>query len=95
MFELIPTKFFLEQLDYLSDKSKKIISDKMDLIKMNPFRYKRIFGYGLVLFRIRFKDRGRNKRLIYLFENGFVKVLCILDRSKDYKDLRDYLRRVL
>lgn len=95
MFELIPTNFFLEQAEYLSDKSKRIISDKMKLIKINPFRYKRIFGYGLVLFRIRFKDRGKKKRLIYLVEDGRVKVVCILDRSNDYKDLRDYLRKAL
>ena len=43
---LKPSHFFLEQLDDLSDKAKIIIEDKLRLLKLNPFRFKRIEGYN-------------------------------------------------
>ncbi|MFH0869636.1 MAG: hypothetical protein V1866_01100 [archaeon] len=94
MFELKPTDFFLEQTNGLSDEAAKLIAEKLKLAKINPFRYKRILGHGLFLFRIRFEDRNKEKRVIYLVDKPFVKVLCILDRDKEYKDLEKYLRRL-
>ena len=92
-FILKPSEFFLEQLDELSDKAKRILEEKMLLLKANPFRYKRIQGYGLFLFRIRFEDNQKEKRVIYLVDKPYVKILCILDRDKEYKDLRKYLEK--
>ena len=94
MFELKPTDFFLEQLDELSDEAASLIDEKLRLIKINPFRYKRILGYSLFLFRIRFEDRRKEKRVIYLVDKPFIKVLCILDRDKEYKDLEKYLKKL-
>lgn len=94
MFELKPTDFFLEQIDELSDEAAKLIDEKLKLVKINPFRYKRIEGYRLFLFRIRFEDNRKEKRVIYLVEKPLVKVLCILDRDKEYKDLKKYLRKL-
>lgn len=53
---LQPSEFFLGQLDELSDKAARIIEDKLRLLKINPFRFKKIEGYHLFLFRIRFED---------------------------------------
>lgn len=89
---LKPTQFFMEQLDLLDDKTKRILTDKLRLVKTNPYRYKRIHGYDLFLFRIRFEDRHKEKRLIYLVNKPYVKILCILDRDKEYKDLKKYLK---
>lgn len=94
MFELKPTDFFLEQIDELSDEAAKLIDEKLKLVKINPFRYKRIEGYRLFLFRIRFEDNRKEKRVIYLVEKPLVKVLCILDRDKEYKDLKKYLTKL-
>jgi len=88
-----PSLFFLEQIDELSDESARLIDDKLKLAKINPFRNKRIHGYNLFLFRIRFEDQRREKRVIYLVDKPFVKVLCILDRDKEYKDLKKYLKK--
>ena len=93
-FILKPSYFFLEQLDDLDKKSKKIIDKKLQLAKKNPYRFKRIHGYSLFLFRIRFEDNKREKRVIYLIDKPFIKVLCILDRDKDYKDLKKYLKKL-
>ena len=94
MFELKPTDFFLEQIDELSDEAAKLIDEKLKLVQINPFRYKRIEGYRLFLFSIRFEDNRKEKRVIYLVEKPLVKVLCILDRDKEYKDLKKYLTKL-
>ena len=90
-----PTYFFLEQLNDISSDSAKIIIEKLNLIKINPFRYKRIKGHKLFLFRIRLKDKGKEKRLIYLVQGKIIKVLCILNRDKEYKDLKKYLKKLV
>jgi mRNA-degrading endonuclease RelE of RelBE toxin-antitoxin system len=92
-YELIPSKFFLKQLDNLTKKSKRIIADKLILLKLNPYRFKRIKGYNLFLFRIRFKDKNKEKRIIYLVDKPKIKIICILDRKKDYKDLKKFLEK--
>jgi len=91
-FVIKPSRFFLKQIDEISDEAAKLIEEKLKLVKVNPFRYKRIKGYKLFLFRIRFEDNRKEKRVVYLVDKPFVKVLCILDRDKEYKDLRRYLK---
>jgi len=66
-YELIPSKFFLEQIDELSDETKKLVAKKLCLVKINPYRFKRIEGYKLFLFRIRFEDK--RKELFTLWIN--------------------------
>ncbi len=93
IFNLKPTNFFLEQLDNLSFKSRQLLKDKLELLKLNPTRNKRILGYNLFLFRIRFSDSRKEKRVIYLLDKKDVKILCILDRANNYKDLKNYLKK--
>jgi hypothetical protein len=78
----------------LSDEAAKLIEEKLKLAKINPYRYKRIHGYKLFLFRIRFEDERKEKRVVYLVDKPFVKVLCILDRENEYKDLKKYLKKL-
>jgi len=92
-FNLKPSQFFLDQLDELSDKARRIIEEKLLMLKINPFRFKRIEGYSLFLFRIRFEDNRKEKRVIYLVDKPNVNVLFILDRDKEYNDLDKYLRK--
>lgn len=89
-----PSEFFLEQIEELSDKAARIVEDKVRMLKINPFRFKRIEGQNLFLFRIRFEDNQKEKRVIYLVDKPYVKILCILDRDKEYKDLQKYLEKV-
>jgi len=91
-YELKPSHFFLKQVEELSGEAARIVEDRLRLIKINPFRNKRIEGYNLFLFRIRFEDNHKEKRVIYLVDKPFVKLICILDRDKEYKDLRKYLK---
>ena len=93
-FILLPSDFFLEQVEKLSDKAARILEEKMLMLKINPFRFKRIEGQNLFLFRIRFEDNQKEKRMIYLVDKPYVKILCILDRDKEYKDLQKYLAKL-
>jgi len=92
-YEIIPSKFFLEQIDELSNEAAKLIEAKLHLVKINPYRFKRIKGYKLFLCRIRFEDERKEKRVIYLVDKPKVKVLCILDRDSEYNQLRKFLKR--
>jgi len=91
---LRPSSFFLEQLDELSEKAARIIEEKLLMLKINPFRFKRIEGHSLFLFRIRFEDNRKEKRVIYLVDKPYVEIICILDRDKEYKDLSKYLQKI-
>ena len=92
-YEIIPSEFFLEQIDELSNEAAKLIEQKLLLVKINPYRFKRIEGYKLFLFRIRFEDKRKEKRIVYLVNKPKVKVLCILDRNSEYKQLRKFLKK--
>ena len=61
-YEIVPSKFFLEQIDELSDEATKLIEEKLRLAKINPYRFKRVEGYKLFLFRIRFEDDRKEKK---------------------------------
>lgn len=91
-YVLKPSPAFLEQLDNLSEGSRRILEEKIRLIRENPFRYKRIKGHNLLLFRIRLSDARKEKRVVYLVEKSYIKLVCILDRKKEYKDLHKYLK---
>jgi len=93
-FILKPSEFFLQQLDDLSDEAARLVEKKLRLTKTNPFRNKRIHSHNLFLFRIRFQDKRKEKRVIYLISKPEIKILCILDRDKEYKDLIKYLKKL-
>lgn len=93
-FVLQSSDFFIEQVKQLSDDGARIVKDKLRLLKVNPFRNKRIHAYNLFLFRVRFEDSRKEKRIVYLVDKPHVKLLCILDRDKGYKDLKKYLKKL-
>lgn len=94
-YNIIPLEIFNKQLKKLDKKSKGIIYDKIQLIKENPFRYKKLHSrsYSRV-FRIRFQLQSKETRLIYVLINPNIILVCLLDRKKDYKDLEKYLRKI-
>ena len=84
---IIFSRRFYEQLPTLSDDAKEIVDKKLDLLKHNPFRFKRLFYPDRHLFRIRFSDRRAEKRIIFEVKDDSIIVWCILDRKDDYDDL--------
>lgn len=87
--------YFKNQVLELDLKSKKIIHNKIQLIKENPFRYKKIHSkkYSKV-FRVRLSVNQRETRLIYAIIEPNIILVCLLDRKRDYKDLEKYLKEI-
>ena len=92
-FKLISLDVFNKQIQKLDKKSRKLIYDKIRLIKENPYRFKRIHSkkYSKV-FRVRLNLNSKETRLIYTIISPKIILVCLLDRKKDYKDLEKYLK---
>lgn len=94
-FEVIPTKSFIKQIKELDSKSKKLIHEKIQLIKENPYRNKKIHSKKFSrVFRVRLNIQGKEKRLIYLIIASKIILVCLINRDKNYKDLERYLSKI-
>ena len=95
IYEAVPTEFFLEQISSLSVKDKKAIKQKIELIKLNPYRFKAIYSKKFSkVFRIRMNIAGKKARLIYVVFEPKIIIVCLILRKDDYKDLEKYLAKV-
>lgn len=94
-YQIKSLKIFNKQIEKLDFNSRKIIYDKIQLIKENPYRYKKIHSkkYSRV-FRVRFGIAGKEIRLIYVVVEPTIILVCLLDRKRDYKDLEKYLSKI-
>jgi len=89
----LPT--FTKQISKLDKKSRQTIYDKIQLIKQNPYHFKRIHSknYSKV-FRVRLNIDQKETRLIYTIIEPSIILVCLLDRKKDYKDLEKHLKKI-
>lgn len=94
-YSLVSSKDFQKQFDKLDFKSRKLIYDKIQLIKENPYRFKAVHSksYSKV-FGVRLNLNSKETRLIYVVLQSNLILVCLLDRKKDYKDLEKYLARI-
>ncbi len=94
-FEIIFSNFFKKQILKLDKKSKKLIYNKIQLIKQNPYRNKKVHSKKFSkVFRERVNIQGKDTRIVYVIINPKIIVACLLDRKKDYKDLEKYLSKI-
>lgn len=87
-FEFKFTDYFLEQWKNLDNKAKRIIEDKLKLIKQNPFRYEKHEGYKFV-FKVKISIKSEYSRLMYAVfmpDAKHIAILGIFDRKAEYKD---------
>ena len=83
---------FKKQIKKENLKSRKIIYEKIQLIKENPYRFKKIRSKKFSrVFRIRLNFDRKETRLIYVILDSNIILVCLLNRKKDYKDLEKYL----
>lgn len=94
-YQIKSLEIFNKQISKLDSKSKRIIHDKIQLIKQNPYRFKRIHSknYSKV-FRVRLNIEQKETRIIYTIIEPNIILVCLLDRKKDYKDLEKYLEKI-
>lgn len=95
-FLIKPTYLFLEQVRKLSKESRKLIGDKIDLIKENPYRFKAIHSKKFSkVFRVRLNLDGKESRLIYIVIEPDIIIACLIERKDDYKDLERMLEKAV
>ena len=93
--KIIPSNNFIKQIKKLDLNSKEIIHNKIQLIKENPYRYKKIHSNKFSrVFRVRFSINKQETRLIYVILEPNLILVCLLDRGKDYRDLEKYLKKI-
>lgn len=92
-FKLFFSKYFEAQLDEIKDRT--LIDKKLDLLEINPFRFKALSGKRFV-FAIKLRLNGY-KRLIYKVEPSLkaVFVFGLFERGKGYKDLEKFYKEYL
>ena len=94
-YELTATEFFIKQVSKLPKKDKHLIKEKIELIKLNPYRFKAIHSKKFSkVFRVRMKIKGKETRLIYVVLEPKIIIACLLSRKNDYKDLEKYLSKI-
>jgi len=93
-FTIVGTLLVEKQLDELSEKTQHILDEKIEFVENNPFHFDTLVHDTLRLHKIRFSDRRKEKRLVYQIKGNTVRLLFILDRKNDYKDLNHYLKIV-
>jgi mRNA-degrading endonuclease RelE of RelBE toxin-antitoxin system len=92
-YKIKSSKFIGDQIDTLDKKTRENLLEKILILKKFPAHFKQIVGFPENLFRIRFVDSSNSKRLIYCVSGNIVILLCILDRSNDYKDLKKLIKK--
>jgi mRNA-degrading endonuclease RelE of RelBE toxin-antitoxin system len=94
-FNVNATEFFLKQIEGLGEKSKRIVREKISLLKENPYRFKRIHAKKFNrVFRVRLSLDGKETRLIYAIIEPNILIVCLLERKNEYKDLEKYLAKI-
>ncbi len=94
-FKIKALDFFLQQVKELDRQGKRIVKQKIGLIKENPYRFKRIHSRKFnKVFRIRLSMGGKETRLIYAVIEPNIILVCLLERKKGYRKLEKYLSKI-
>lgn len=91
-FNIIATKFFIKQFKELTQKEKDLVNSKLEFIKNNPFRYKKLIGYKNT-YEIKITLNDNYSRLIYVVylpEKSNVTLFGIFKRKDEFKDFKKY-----
>lgn len=75
MYEIKISDDCLLHIKELDEKAKEIIYSKITQLESNPFYFKRLTGFKKPLFRIRFKSHNLEKKLVFLVDENFVKLI--------------------
>ena len=94
-FKIFYSKYFKAQLEKEKIRDNRLINKKLDLLEINPFRFKSVSGKKFV-FAIKIRINGY-KRLIYKVElsSRSVFVFGLFERRKEYKDFEKFYKEYL
>ena len=86
------TKFFKSQVSKLNEKEKRIIKSKIELLKRDPTRFKKLQSYKNE-FEIKISVQNNYSRLIFaLYEpdKNSITMFGIFKRKNDFKDFKSF-----
>ncbi len=87
-YTLYPSKVFLNQLLEFNEQEKHLILEKLELAKLNPFRYKSLHAPGSTkTFEIKLTLKGIYSRLVYWIEGKEIKIAGIITHNNNFRDL--------
>jgi len=93
-FTIKALPYFKEQVMKLDTQSRRIIHEKIQLVRENPYRNKKIHSRQFSkVFRIRLSLHAKETRLVYVVIEPSIILVCLLDRKKEYKDLEKFLAK--
>ncbi len=82
------SKLLLEQVHNFSADEQRLVLQKLELAKFNPFRYKTLSVPGLTkVFEIKITLGGNYCRVIYSLQGNEIRAEGIINRNNDFKDL--------
>ncbi len=82
------SKLLLSQVRTFSADEQRLVLQKLELAKLNPFRYKTLTVPGLTkVFEIKVTLGGSYSRLVYTVHGNEIRAECIIARKNDFKDL--------
>lgn len=85
---------FLEQIRKFGKKSRKLVEKKIELLRLNPYRFKACVLNNFQRFKgVRVTLDGKERRLIYVVIKNIIFLVCIFDRDKGYGDLEKFLEK--
>ena len=92
-FKIVPSRVFNKQISKLGAQTRQQIYKKIELLKENPYRNKKITSKRFnKIFRVRINANKKEMRLIYVVIEPNIILACFIERKKDYKDLDKYLK---
>lgn len=89
---LRPSRLFLQQAAQLTEPERLLVAEKLQLAKLNPFRYKSLSIPGLTrVFEIKITLQGAYSRIVYVLDGQEIRIACIINRKNDFRDLMKLL----
>ncbi len=91
-YSIKPSKVFLDQVKELTAEERHLIAEKLELTRLNPFRYKPLSVPGLTkVFEIKITLQSLYSRIVYTLQDNEIRAECIINRKNDFKDLMKLL----
>ncbi len=82
------SKLLLKQVQKFSADERRLVLEKLELAKFNPFRYKSLNVPGFTkVFEIKITLAGLYRRVVYTVRGNEIRAECIIDRNNNFRDL--------
>jgi mRNA-degrading endonuclease RelE of RelBE toxin-antitoxin system len=92
-FRLLFSPSFCLQILEFDEQTKRVVEEKIKLVRLNPFHFKSLTHSCYRLFRVRITFQRRKLRLVYMVGRHTILFVGFLNRANDYDDLERILKK--